>query len=323
MRRSTLGLVAALVAGAPEAAAQPDVPEEIDLPPWAHAERSYAGLNVEVWPSKSPTFGADQIALVFEPYVQVMVSEHWALTGSLPFGYYALKSTMVDSPGSITGKTTIDGDSAFLVGSVTVGGHYTANLAQDHLNLWAGLRLAIPTMLMKAAGVETPFGATNTRRQAPILNGVRGRTHAHRFAVEQVGIRPEMGLEWRIPADWLYLRSTLAPMVLAPVASAQDVDVFLDHITELEVRAAFGLGGGLAFQEAFAFTWGDKVQTALEPFIAYESPGAGFVARLGVLVGLDEGGPEEPQESDGTIVVFNNNVLPRTVTPRLRVGGTW
>ncbi len=67
----------------------------------------------------------------------------------------------------------------------------------------------------------------------------------------------------------------------------------LEHAGELEVRAPFGLGGGLRFQAVFLLTDGlsgngaDHAQTAVEPFVGYEPPGAGFFARLGMLVAID------------------------------------
>ena len=332
MRAGALAI--ALVTLAVPTQAQSEVPAELDLPPWARAERSHAGLDVEVWPASSGA-GANQLALVFEPFVQVMISEHWAVTGSIPFGYFERRSEQLTQT-SQAGPVVVEGDSlssqsAFVVGSVTIGGHYTTNVAQDHLNLWAGLRLAVPTMLME--GGDGVTSATDAQRAAPNLNAIRAGTHAHRFTVMQIGVRPEMGLEWLIPADWLYVRSTLAPLVRAPVSRTADVDAGLDHITEVEIRTYFGLGGGLGFREAFAFTAEDKVRTAIEPLLGYESSGSGFMARFGLLVGLDHddgvpvrGDVSTPNASGSTFIdnqLASTGVVPRTVTPRLRVGGTW
>jgi hypothetical protein len=56
---------------------------------------------------------------------------------------------------------------------------------------------------------------------------------------------------------------------------------------EIEARTEGGFGGGLRLQAAFPLTNNDLVQTAVEPFVAYE-PTSGLYARAGFLIALDE-----------------------------------
>lgn len=201
--RSTITLLVLfifLLASSTVAQAQTDAPPELDLPPWAQAERSYAGVNVEAWPSTlgdGPT-AVRQTAVALEPFARVMVSDHWVETASVPFGIVDVRAEDSQVETSV-GSVVIEGadQTTFVVGSVTLGAHYTANVSNDHLNLWAGLRLAIPTMLMSAGNGATR--GTDGEQAAGLLNAIRARTHAHRFAVQQLGIRPELGLEWLNP----------------------------------------------------------------------------------------------------------------------------
>ena len=123
----------------------------------------------------------------------------------------------------------------------------------------------------------------------------RGFYDAYRFAPETVSIRFPIAFEARL-FGLLYYRGELDPDIWVPVGGAapgDSVQVSLEHADELEVRAPFGLGGGLRFQAAFLLTnrlsgdGADGAQTALEPFVGYEPPGAGFFARVGMLVALD------------------------------------
>lgn len=129
-------------------------------------------------------------------------------------------------------------------------------------------------------------------------------------------IRFPLGAEFRF-ARLVHLRMELTPAILVPVAERfrHDPQVTLEHADEIEVRAPFGLGGGLRFQLAAAlsnfgnssatpFGAPDRVQTALEPFVQYEPRGTGFYGRLGTLLALDSNlGPAANRDKLATIRV--------------------
>ncbi len=71
--------------------------------------------------------------------------------------------------------------------------------------------------------------------------------------------------------------------------SRLDTIVTLDQGTNAGIRTSFGLIAGLRLQETFILTTADDhVQTALEPFVGYESPNkVGLIARYGLLMPLD------------------------------------
>ena len=81
----------------------------------------------------------------------------------------------------------------------------------------------------------------------------RGFYDAYRFAPATFSIRFPIGFEARF-LGLLYYRGELDPDIWVSVGSSSpsdSVQLSLEHADELEVRAPFGLGGGVRVQVAF------------------------------------------------------------------------
>jgi hypothetical protein len=172
-------------------------------------------------------------------------------------------------------------------GDVTLGGHAVFRvLPQAALSF--GAAVSIPTRYSFASALDVASFAA-------IAAASRGLYDAYRFEPATVSVRFPITFEARF-FGLLYYRGELDPDTWIPVGSItenESVQLSLEQADELEVRAPFGIGGGLRFQAVFLLTNGlsgdgnDYAQTALEPFVGDEPPGAGFFARLGVLVALN------------------------------------
>ena len=143
---------------------------------------------------------------------------------------------------------------------------------------FVGLSIGIPVQgsLSNDAFVAASFAAS-----------LRGYQDLYRFLPQQLPLRFRGGFE--LESRPFYLQIDLAPSFQIAIDRNQNTIVTLDQGTNAGVRTGFGLIAGLRFQESFFLTKAsDQVQTALEPFIGYESPSkVGFTARYGLLMPLD------------------------------------
>jgi hypothetical protein len=242
-----------------------------DTPPFAaRAEGTRAAFSLDLWPTQ------DFLVATMGLSAQIAVHPHFAIDVEVPW----VAGNLND--GIPTGRTVYG-----YFGDVTVGGHAVFRVLPEAA-LAFGATLSIPTRYsFEGAADLSVFAATAAAS--------RGFYDAYRFAPQTLSIRFPVGFEARF-FRVLYYRAELDPDIWVPVgstASNAGVQLSLEHAVEVEVRAPFGLGGGLRFQAVFLLTNGlsgsgtDYAQTALEPFVGYEPPGAGFFARLGMLVALD------------------------------------
>jgi hypothetical protein len=186
------------------------------------------------------------------------------------------------------------------IANPTFGGHGGGKV-HDQVALYGGLLVSIPTLTADSSP---------ERAAAAFAGGpMRALIDTQRFVAFNVPIRLRLGAEFQLH-PLVYLRTEIDPTLMVPT-EGQDVEFVMDHVTDFEVLSPIGLGGGLRFQEAFAFTSAtdsalgaalqalafvlpdDAVQTALEPFIVYEPPFAGpfelpLRARIGLLIALDD-----------------------------------
>jgi hypothetical protein len=230
--------------------------------PWVpHSGISHASIEYEVWSTSA--FAVH----TWDAVLQLSFGDpdgYGAVHFDLPWDYVsALELAAIANP--------------------VVGGQGGAKV-HDQIALWGGLKIAIPTVTSNS----------DPDRVAAVGAGtyVRAAVESHRFAVFYVPLRFGLGAEFQIH-PLVYLRIEADPMVLIPT-EGQDAELVMDQINEIEALSPIGLGGGLRFQEAFAFTSdGDKAQLALEPYIAYEPPFEGpysipLRARVGLLFALDD-----------------------------------
>lgn len=190
-------------------------------------------------------------------------------------------------------------DAAFALGSMTAGAHYASSIDAS-LSWFAGGKVAVPTMLASDpdSDVATVGGGATM---------ARALVDSHRFTSEHLGVTFGGGVEYRFAKVMRY-RGSLFQVLHVPFDG--DFEVLLDHVNEVEAIGPLGIGGGVRLQHVFVFTEDDQIQTALEPYFAYEPAERGFVARLGTLVALDE---------DLGFGFDEGKVL----TLRLMLGGTW
>jgi hypothetical protein len=132
----------------------------------------------------------------------------------------------------------------------------------------------------------------------------------------------EVGVPVRPNLAFLY-RGELGFTLLANVFRHQgtgDVDLFVEHASDVELRESGGFGGGLRGQLVLQPFWlgklggADGTQAALEPYVQWmpelDAPERGLFVRLGLLLALDE--PLGPATNDDAIH-----------SVRLHVGGRW
>jgi hypothetical protein len=245
-----------------------------DPPPFAaRAEGTRVAFSLDLWPTQ------DALVATMGLSAQIAVHPHFAIDVDVP---WAAGNLNEGQPG-FSAERTVYG----YFGDVTLGGHAVFRVLPE-ATLSFGATVSIPTRYsFEGAADLSVFAATATAS--------RGFYDAYRFAPQTLSIRFPVGFEARF-LRILYYRGELAPDLWVPVGSAapgDSVQLSLEHADEIEVRAPFGFGGGLRFQAVFLLTNGlsgngaDYAQTALEPFVGYEPPGAGFFARLGMLVALD------------------------------------
>jgi hypothetical protein len=258
----------------------------------ARAEGSRIGFNTDIWPAADFVVAAMGITGQFE------VAPHFLLDLDIPWaaGNYG---------GGLAGRNT---GASF--GNITFGGHGVFKIGHEAA-INAGLTLSVPTRY----NFDTAGDAYVT--VALLSSATRGFYDLQRLFPGVLFIRFPLGAEFRF-ARLVHFRAELTPAILIPVAerSKHDPQVTLEHADEIEVRAPFGLGGGLRFQlvaalsnfgstagsSGFVLGPGDRVQTGLEPFIQYEPRGAGIYARLGTLLALDSAlGPAADRDKLATI----------------------
>jgi hypothetical protein len=242
-----------------------------DLPPFAAcAEGTRVAFSLDLWPTQ------DFLVATMGLSAQIAVNPHFAIDVDVPW-----------SAGNLTDAFPVGRTVYGYFGDVTLGGHAVFRVLPE-ATLDFGAALSIPTRYSFDGSPDLLIFAATAAAS-------RGFYDAYRFAPQTLSIRFPIGFEARF-ARVLYYRGELDPDVWVPVGSTAgnaDVQLSLEHADELEVRAPFGLGGGLRFQAVFLLTNGlsgdgaDYVQTAIEPFVGYEPPGAGIFARLGMLFALD------------------------------------
>lgn len=235
------------------------------------------GLELDVAPVSAGTsnvafFGATAVA-------QVPVFRNLLVTAELPMSF-------------ASGDALGDAET-FALGNLSLGSHWAFDVENEFAVRLGGL-IAIPTMLVN------PDAADAGRVTASYFAAAaRGLADYHRYAAGYLGIRFGGDLEAYLSPNLIF-RTSAYPAIYAPVretgggalvASLADSDAqfFIDQVNELEYRLDSGLGLGVRVQEVFTLTADDKIQTAVEPFLAYEAQDSGLTARLGAFLPLDEG----------------------------------
>jgi hypothetical protein len=244
-----------------------------DPPPFAaRAEGTRVAFSLDLWPTQ------DFIVATMGLSAQIAVHRNFAIDVDVP---WAAGNLSEGQPGFSAERAAYG-----YFGDVTLGGHAVFRvLPQAALDF--GAAVSIPTRYSFDGSPDVAVFAATAAAS-------RGFYDAYRFAPQTLSVRFPVGFEARL-FGLLYYRGELAPDIWISVGTAPSAGVQLtqEHADELEVRAPFGLGGGVRFQAVFLLTSGlsgdgaDYAQTAIEPFVGYEPSGAGFFARLGMLVALD------------------------------------
>jgi hypothetical protein len=261
---------------APSAAAEPSR--------WARAEQNRIGLDFDYWPGHSGR-GTGEVwahALAWTVHAQIRVIEGLMLTAEVPWAAIAW-----------TGDGGDANDSGGTFGNPTIGAHYAATVidADPGVSFFVGGSLSIPTFPKLPDGSSD--GEAAIKRYFAANGAIAALAYADmvRFFPFHMPLRLRGGVELR-PVSFLYLRADLAPTWYIPTDSESggftDPEFVMDQGNEVELRADFGFGGGLRVQEVFTFTFPDKGQLALEPFVGFEAPDAGFFGRVGWLMALDK-----------------------------------
>jgi len=266
----TIALASSLVL-APAAAQALEPSASVDGVPWPRAEQNRIALEYDFWGFQA--FNADIAALTWAIPGQIRIVDRVFIDFAVPWTHWHAWDDNYNEDG-------------FAFGNLTVGAHFAAGITDD-IAFWAGGKLSVPTQLMDLD--TSTFGGNDDDWRAFIAaswaTATRGGADAHRFYPEHISLPFGGGIEVRF-VDFMYYRGSLVPAIHFPVDG--DAEFYTDQVNEIEARADFGLGGGLRVQEIFFWTETDKVQLAIEPFFGYESPGAGFIFRLGVMVALEE-----------------------------------
>ncbi len=219
------------------------------------------GLQFD-WFNSSPSGAGAINVLTWDLVAQIGVTENIFLDADVPWSY--------------TGASQF-GFSAAVFGLPSIGAHFAARVSSTSA-FFVGLSIGIP---IQGSLDNDAFAA------AALAASLRGYQEAYRFVPNQFPLRFRGGFE--LTARPFYLQIDLAPSFLISIDSNQSTIVTLDQGTNAGVRTSFGLIAGLRLQESFFLTSAnDQVQTALEPFIGYESPSkVGLIARYGLLMPLD------------------------------------
>ena len=223
------------------------------------------GLQLD-WFHSSPAGLPSVNALTWDLVAQIGVTENIFLDADVSWAYVGV--------GQFFG---FDGLSKAVFGLPSVGAHFAARASATSA-FFFGLSLGVPVQGNLSADASTAAAAAAS---------LRGYQDLYRLLPDQFPLRFRGGFE--IEAKPFYVQLDLAPSFLISIDKNQRTIVTLDQGTNVGVRARFGLLAGLRFQESFFLTRAqDHAQTALEPFIGYESPGkTGLTARYGLLMPLD------------------------------------
>lgn len=215
------------------------------------------------WFNSSPSGGSSLNVVTWDLVAQIGVTPNIFLDADVPWAYAGVPDF---------------GFSEAVFGLPSIGAHFAAR-ASSTSAFFVGLSVGIP--------VQGSL-SNNAFTAASLAASLRGYQDAYRFVPNQFPLRFRGGFE--LEARPFYLQLELAPSFLISIDRNQSTIVLLDQGTNAGVRTSFGLIAGLRFQESFFLTQAaDRVQTALEPFIGYESPKkVGFIARYGLLMPLDE-----------------------------------
>jgi hypothetical protein len=253
------------------ARAEPPFVAHAEPPFAAHAEGTRVGLQADVWPGHSFVVATMGLG------AQIAVGKRLGLDIDVPWAF-----------GGARDAFTFQQEGHAVFGNVTLGVHGVLKPAES-LALIVGASVSIPTRLS--------FSGSSSRQLSfqSAVAASRGFFDAHRFGPEVVFVRAPLGIEGRA-GRIVYYRGELTPSMWIPAGDqvqTHAVQLLLEQAEEIELRAPFGFGGGFRFQAAFALTsaiafgFGDRAQTALEPFVGFEPPGAGLYGRLGLFFALD------------------------------------
>lgn len=246
---------------------------------WARTQGNRVGLEVDLWSASVNVFVFDisYFGLPITPVAQIELIDNLYLDVELPLGIGTLSFNDESAGG-------------FALGNPTLGAHYAAPI-NDMISFYAGGTVSVTTL--------PDTGADDDRTAAAFTTSVtRAFYDFHRYAPESIPIRARGGVEIRI-LPYLYYRGELNPVFYIPLGGSEAA-FFLEQGNEIEARMPMGFGGGLRLQEVFPLVvdadadpttndpGSDKIQTALEPFVAYEPARPGVFARLGLLIALDD-----------------------------------
>lgn len=263
-------LFSATVTGTAFAQDQADSPlqgDESEHPPGrARSQGNRVALEIDLWPTeklKVFTYG---------------LTGQMRLSGPVHFD--------VDLP--LASLFPEEGDTKLVFGNPTFGAHWAGPL-NSTWTLSLGAEVAIPTLVTSKD--TTLQDLSDSLGPRVFAAATRANVDLHRFLPDYVPFRPGVGAEARINETVRY-RGDITPSTFFPVGElAQDIEVILEHGSELEALTSSGVGGGLRFQAAIAVTEdnddADKAQTAMEPYFAYQ-PDTGFFGRVGLLIALDD-----------------------------------
>jgi len=221
------------------------------------------------WFNSSPSGAGTINVLTWDLVAQIGLTENLFLDADLPWSYTGIDGVAL-SP-------SLFNVSKAVFGVPFVGAHLAARVSPTS-GFFFGLGLGLPVQGTLSQGASVA---------ASIAASIRGYQDLHRFVPNQFPLRFRGGFE--LSAKPFYVQLDLAPSFLISLDRSQGSIVTLDQGTNVGVRSSFGLLAGFRFQESFFLTTAaDHVQTALEPFVGYESPGkSGLTARYGLLMPLD------------------------------------
>jgi hypothetical protein len=231
---------------------------------FAESMQNRAGLELD-WFNSASSGGVTVNAFTWDLVAHFGVTENIFLDVDIPWSFASLN----DQPFFSFSKAVI--------GLPVIGAHFAAR-ASSTSAFFVGLGIGIP--------VQGDL-SSNAFTVASLAGSLRGYQEIYRFIPHQLPLRFRGGYE--LQSGLFYLQIDLAPSFMISTSSSQGSIVTVDQGTNAGVRTSFGLIAGLRLQETFILTEAnDHAQTALEPFVGYESPNkVGFIARYGLLMPLD------------------------------------
>lgn len=229
-----------------------------------NAEQTRLGVRADIWPFKS---GSENVVVsAMSVGGQVSILKRVVLEGDLPW--------VVAAGG---------GETHASFGNITLGGKLVGRVT-PFVALNGGATVSIPTRFSADRAEDVVIPALGAASSAYY--------EAHRWMPMTTFVRIPLGAEVKLSI--LRLRGEVVPTVWIPVGDNTGKPQFMLNVAgEGELRAPFGLMGGLRLQAAFGvtdglqFSPGDRAQTAIEPFIGYEPSRLGLYVRLGLLTALD------------------------------------